>query len=128
MQGHKVVVVLGGAGAVGGAAGWGRDLPGLAAGAPQTQGKQEEGNGGGREGAKRKEEVGQKREKMKIAWRYERLGEFGGRGGLAAGSRGTKHVSFPALSSLVYKARKKREKNQRLFLMELLCKTLLFYA
>lgn len=100
LQGHKVFVVLGGgAGAAGWGERWGRDLPGLAAGASQTQaGKQEcDDGGGGGDGVEIKKEAagGDKREKMKIAWRYERLGEFaGGGGGLAAGSRGTKHVSF----------------------------------
>lgn len=102
MQGQKVFVVLGGVAAAGaGGERWGRDLPGLAAGAPQTQsGKQEDGGGG--EGIKKEEAGGEMNEKMKIAWRYERLGEFGGGGGgLAAGSRGTKYVSFPVRSSLV---------------------------
>lgn len=104
LQGHKVFVVLGGgggggAGAAGGGERWGRDLPGLAAGASQTQvGKQENDDhvGGGGMGSKKEEAGGDKREKMKIAWRYERLGEFGGGGGggLAAGSRGTNYVSF----------------------------------
>ena len=108
LQGHKVFVVLGGgAGAAGWGERWGRELPGLAAGASQTQaGKQEWDDGGGDgDGVEIKKEAagGDKREKMKIAWRYERLGEFGGGGGgLAAGSRGTKHVSFPDLSFLVH--------------------------
>lgn len=123
MQGHKVFVALGGGGAGGvGAAGgggerWGRDLPGLAAGAPRTQlGKQgDDDGGGGGEGVK-KEQAGGEKEKMKIAWRYERLGEFGGGGGggggLAAGSRGTKYVSFPILSSLVHSEKQKTKKKK----------------
>lgn len=119
LQGHKVFVVLGGGGGAG-AAGWGerwgRDLPGLAAGASQTQaGKQEDddgGGGGGGVGTKKEEAGGDKREKMKIAWRYERLGEFGGGSeGLAAGSRGTKYVSFPVLSSLVHSKKQQKQKD-----------------
>ena len=49
---------------------WGRRLPGLVGGA--ADGPDEHENG----------KSGQKDERMKIAWRYERLGEFG------AGSRG----------------------------------------
>lgn len=130
MQGHKVFVALGGGGAGGvGAAGgggerWGRDLPGLAAGAPRTQlGKQgdgDDGSGGG-EGVKKEQAGGEKKkEKMKIAWRYERLGEFGGGsggggggGGLAAGSRGTKDVSFPVLSSLVHSEKQNTKKKKK---------------
>ena len=45
---------------------WGRELPGLSGG----------------EGIIKKEEMRGSEERMKIAWRYERLGEFGGsRGG-----------------------------------------------
>lgn len=114
MQGHKVFVVLGGGGGGVGAAGaggerWGRDLPGLAASVPQTQirkqGDDDDGGGGGGGEGVKKEQAGGEKEKMRIAWRYERLGEFGGGGGggvLAAGSRGTKDVSFPVLSSLVH--------------------------
>lgn len=124
LQGHKVFVALGGGGAGGvGAAGgggerWGRDLPGLAAGAPRTQlGKQGDDDGGG-EGVKKEQAGGEKKEKMKIAWRYERLGEFGGGGGgggggLAAGSRGTKDVSFPVLSSLVHSEKQKTKKKNK---------------
>lgn len=68
VQGHRVLVV-------GVGEGWGRELPGLVG----TGGKdenEEEGGGGGNGG-----------EKMKIAWRYERLQEFGTGGG-TAGSRG----------------------------------------
>lgn len=60
MQGHVVHVV--GVGEQ-----WGRELPGLV------------GNAGEKVD---KEEVVVDKERMKIAWRYERLGEFG------AGSRG----------------------------------------
>lgn len=121
LQGHKVFVVLGGGGGGVGAAGaggerWGRDLPGLAASVPQTQlrkqGDDDGGGGGGGEGVK-KEQAGGEKEKMRIAWRYERLGEFGGGGGggvLAAGSRGTKDVSFPVLSSLVHSENQKKKK------------------
>lgn len=59
-QGHHVHVL-------GVSEGWGRELPGLSS-----------VEGGGKE----KEEPKSVDEKMKIAWRYERLGEFGG------GSRG----------------------------------------
>ena len=59
MQGHVVHVV-------GMGEGWGRELPGLVWGGGDDG--REEGEGG----------------KMKIAWRYERLGEVGGsRGGSA---------------------------------------------
>lgn len=120
LQGHKVFVVLGGG--AGAAAGWGekwgRDLPGLAAGASQTQVGKKQGDddndddGGGGLGSKKGEAGGDKREKMKIAWRYERLGEFGGGGGgLAVGSRGTKYVSFPVLSSLVHSEKQKSQKS-----------------
>lgn len=69
VQGHQVHVV--GVGEQ-----WGRDLPGLVAGMDS------EGVGKGRDGNGK-----EKSEKMKIAWRYERLGEFGtgpvpSRGGL----------------------------------------------
>lgn len=114
LQGQKVFVVLGGAAAAGaGGERWGRDLPGLAAGTLQTQsGKQEDGGGGGgREGIKKEEAGGEMNEKMRIAWRYERLGEFGGGGGgLAAGSRGTKYVSFPVRSSLVNSEKQQKPK------------------
>ena len=61
MQGHVVHVM-------GVGEGWGRELPGLVGGSDGA----EEGEG--------EEEGG----KMKIAWRYERLGEVGGlRGGSA---------------------------------------------
>ena len=60
VQGHVVHVV-------GMGEGWGRELPGLVGGSG-VDGGREEGEGG----------------KMKIAWRYERLGEVGGlRGGSA---------------------------------------------
>lgn len=45
--------------------GWGRELPGLAT--------------GGEMGGKEKDDEKEK-ERMKIAWRYERLGEAGARG------------------------------------------------
>ncbi len=57
VQGHKVHVV--GVGEQ-----WGRDLPGLVG----TAGEERDG----------KEKRERDKEKMKIAWRYERLGEFGG--------------------------------------------------
>ena len=60
VQGHHVHVL-------GMSEAWGRELPGLAA-AEGRKGKSEEKNG--------------LEDKMKIAWRYERLGEFG------AGARG----------------------------------------
>lgn len=132
LQGHKVFVVLGGAAAAAGAGAgsgggvqrWGRDLPGLAAGAPQTQLGKQEVDDGGEEGAKKEEAGGEKKERMKIAWRYERLGEFGGGGeGLAAGSRGTKYVSFPVLSSLVHSEKQTKKQNKRLSLIELLLQT-----
>lgn len=145
LQGHKVFVVLGGGVEEAGAAAvwgerWGRDLPGLAAGALQTQvGKKQgddddddddggRGRGRGRGvGSKKEEAGGDKREKMKIAWRYERLGDFGGGGGgLAAGSRGTKYVSFPVLSSLVH-SEKRNKKTKRLSLIELLLQIVLFF-
>ena len=66
MQGHVVHVV-------GVGEGWGRELPGVVGEAEQWgDGKGAKGRGAG----------GEKRERMKIAWRYERLGEFGAaRGG-----------------------------------------------
>lgn len=68
MQGHRVIVI-------GSGEGWGRELPGIV----EERGKERElakadgvGEGGGKE-----------KERMKIAWRYERLGEFGsGNGGV----------------------------------------------
>jgi elongator complex protein 4 len=63
VQGHRVHVV-------GVGEGWGRELPGLAG---AVEGEELEGLG-----------KGKRSERMKIAWRYERLGEFGG----VAGSRG----------------------------------------
>lgn len=57
VQGHRVHVV--GVGEQ-----WGRDLPGLVG----TAGEERDG----------KEKRERDKEKMKIAWRYERLGEFGG--------------------------------------------------
>lgn len=64
VQGHWVHVV-------GVGEGWGRELPGLV-----------DGEGGmGWEGERGKE-------KMKIAWRYERLGEFGVGRGRGRGDRG----------------------------------------
>lgn len=59
VQGHHVHVL-------GMSDGWGRELPGVAEGA-NTSRKDLSGEGGG----------GGRGEKMKIAWRYERLGEFG---------------------------------------------------
>lgn len=66
VQGHSVHVV--GAGQQ-----WGRDLPGVIGTAED----------GGRSREKEKE-----RDKMKIAWRYERLGEFGAAPGGGGVSRG----------------------------------------
>ncbi|KAH0562594.1 hypothetical protein GP486_002718 [Trichoglossum hirsutum] len=63
VQGHRVHVV-------GVDEGWGRELPGLV-GAAEGEELDKVGKGKGSE-------------RMKIAWRYERLGEFGG----VAGSRG----------------------------------------
>ena len=68
MQGHRVLVV-------GVGEGWGRELPGLMD--TGSKGEKEEQGGRGGDGG----------EKMKIAWRYERLGEFRTGGG-TAGSRG----------------------------------------
>lgn len=65
VQGHRVHVV--GVGEQ-----WGRELPGLV-GAGGAVGKESEGG------------AAVEKEKMKIAWRYERLGEFGAG---TAGSRG----------------------------------------
>lgn len=80
MQGHRVCVV--GVGEQ-----WGRELPGLV-------------GGGGREGEGGKA-VEKEKEKMKIAWRYERLGEFGAGAG-ATGSRGG-DASTSAVPFGVYK-------------------------
>lgn len=77
VQGHKVHVV--GVGQQ-----WGRELPGLA-GAGGAVGKESEAGATG------------DKEKMKIAWRYERLGEFGAG---TAGSRGGIALLLPSL--LVY--------------------------
>lgn len=147
LQGHKVFVVLGGvgggsggAGGAGAAAGWGerwgRDLPGLAAGSSQTQVGKKQGDddddhhgGGGVRSKKEEAAAGDKREKMKIAWRYERLGEFGGGGGgLAAGSRGTKYVSFPDLFSLVHSEKPAKKKAKKIIPeSELLLQIVLFF-
>lgn len=70
MQGQQVHVV-------GMPAGWGRELPGVILGG--------EGAGGAKQvGGDMKK--GEQAEKMKIAWRYERLGQFGeaSRGGIPA--------------------------------------------
>lgn len=77
VQGHRVHVV--GAGEQ-----WGRELPGLV-GAGGAVGK--EGEAG----------AAVEKEKMKIAWRYERLGEFGAG---TAGSRGGVALLLPC--SLMY--------------------------
>lgn len=149
LQGHKVFVVLGGVGGGGGGSGgaggagaaagwgerWGRDLPGLAAGSSQTQVGKKQGDdddhhhGGGGVRSKEEAAAGDKREKMKIAWRYERLGEFGGGGGgLAAGSRGTKYVSFPDLFSLVHSEKPKKKKAKKIIPeSELLLQIVLFF-
>lgn len=66
VQGHRVHVV--GVGEQ-----WGRELPGLV------------GAGGGAGGKESGDGAAVEKEKMKIAWRYERLGEFGAG---TAGSRG----------------------------------------
>lgn len=70
MQGHNVMVV-------GVGEGWGRTLPGLigVAGVDEEKGRRGKKVGSG------------EADKMKIAWRYERLGDFGGGMGVA-GSRG----------------------------------------
>ncbi|KAI5787696.1 Elongator complex protein 4 [Peziza echinospora] len=64
LQGHHVTVI-------GVGEGWVRELPGNISGAE--------------EGAAKAAAVGEK-ERMKIAWRYERLGEFSGAPGLGGGS------------------------------------------
>ncbi|MCJ1357675.1 MAG: hypothetical protein MMC33_007671 [Icmadophila ericetorum] len=76
VQGHRVVLIGVGGGEGGG---WGRELPGVV----EEKGRERElakadgvGSGGERREVK---------EKMKIAWRYERLGEFGSRGSLRGG-------------------------------------------
>lgn len=77
VQGHKVHVV-------GLPEGWGRELPGVV-GVVGGAG----GAGGDEVGEKSVTESKRSRERMKIAWRYERLGEFGsGVGTGVAGSRG----------------------------------------
>lgn len=74
VQGHKVHVV-------GLAEGWGRELPGVVGVVGGAGGDEGDEKSGG--------EVKEGRERMKIAWRYERLGEFGsGVGTGVAGSRG----------------------------------------
>ncbi|KAI9726988.1 MAG: vacuolar membrane-associated protein iml1 [Cirrosporium novae-zelandiae] len=78
VQGHKVFVV-------GVGKGWGRGLPGVI---------QEEEEGGGK--TKGKESGNEEREKMKIAWRYESLGEFGRREGFGGGARGPQLASTPS--------------------------------
>ena len=82
MQGHVVHIV-------GMGEGWGRELPGLVGargdgGREVGSGVKEERKEGEREG-----------EKMKIAWRYERLGEVGG-------SRGGSALAFLLLMSWMY--------------------------
>lgn len=73
MQGHKVHVV--GVGQQ-----WGRELPGLV-GAAGAVGEESDAGAAGN------------KEKMKIAWRYERLGEFGAG---SAGSRGGIALLLPS--------------------------------
>ena len=77
VQGHRMHVV--GVGEQ-----WGRELPGLV-GAGGAVGKESEAG------------AAMEKEKMKIAWRYERLGEFGAG---AAGSRGGIALLLPCF--LVY--------------------------
>ena len=72
VQGHKVH-------AVGVGEHWGRELPGLVGGGV-------EGSGDGAGNNKTAEST---KERMKIAWRYERLGEFG------EGSAGSRGGTFP---------------------------------
>ena len=66
MQGHYVHVV-------GMDERWGRELPGLFGGSREKGGNEEVK---AKEGAK---EEGKDKDRMKIAWRYERLGQFGER-------------------------------------------------
>lgn len=80
MQGQRVHVV-------GVEEGWGRELPGLVA---QEVGRGEQSDGEGRG------------EKMKIAWRYEGLGEFGegrARGGFEVSCVYTKNLHISEFSS-----------------------------
>lgn len=83
VQGHKVHVV--GVGEQ-----WGRELPGLV------------GAGGGGAGKESEAGAAVEKEKMKIAWRYERLGEFGAG---TAGSRGG--IALFLLCCLMYIHKKK---------------------
>jgi len=77
VQGHHIHVL-------GMNEGWGRDLPGVA---EVSKSARKEGNSSGDgthdRDTSRKSSDGGSGEKMKIAWRYERLGEFG------SGPRGT---------------------------------------
>jgi elongator complex protein 4 len=65
VQGHTVHVL-------GVGEGWGRELPGLSEGKAKKEAAKVDGIGRERE------------ERMKIAWRYERLGEFGAASGRGA--------------------------------------------
>jgi elongator complex protein 4 len=69
VQGHHVHVL-------GMNEGWGRELPGVAEGTRASRDVSGEGVGGS-EGGSRSGRGDGRGEKMKIAWRYERLGEFG---------------------------------------------------
>lgn len=92
VQGQRVHVV-------GVGEGWGRTLPGLI-------GTAQEGNG---------EERKAEREKMKIAWRYERLGDFGNG---VAGSRGMcdcwlENKRVPCSNRLIWRKQHRRTKPSR---------------
>ena len=66
--------------------GWGRELPGVI----------RERDAGGRGAGEGEEGKGREAEKMKIAWRYERLGQFGEE--RVGGSRG----GSPAFHAFLY--------------------------
>jgi len=72
--------------------GWGRELPGVAEGA-NTSSKDVSSEEGGAKGDGR---AGGRGEKMKIAWRYERLGEFGS----VARERNSLQATGPSSSNL----------------------------
>ena len=85
MQGHVVHVV-------GMGEGWGRELPGFVGGGGAG------GTGGDSWGKEERREGGRDGEKMKIAWRYEKLGEVGG-------PRGGSALAFLFLMSWMYISR-----------------------
>lgn len=83
IQGHKVHIV-------GVGESWGKGLPGVAASASEDK-------------SRVKSSTEAEKERMKIAWRYERLGEFGA--GPSSARGGTPSISSSAVPVQYYKRR-----------------------